>query len=276
MSKLVSILLPTHNGADRIKEAMASVFGQFYDYWELLVLDDGSVDDTKQIVESLAKDDSRVKYIKNETNLGIQKALNKGLREAKGEYIARIDDDDVWIDKDKLKKQVEFLDKNKDYVLIGTGVIVIDENKKELFRYLPPQEDNEIRNKILYKNCFTHSSVLFRKNVAFEFGGYSEDPNVKHIEDYDLWLKLGTMGKFANLRTYSIVFTQRGGAISAKNRVVQAKRSLYVIKKFKNKYPRFFRGYFITLIKLWFFAARKMIPISEKMLSKFKAQYKEF
>jgi len=271
----VSIILPTFNGSKWIKRSIFSVLAQSFLGFELIIINDGSTDDTEKIVESFVKNELRIKYIKNESNLGIQKTLNRGINEAKGEYIARIDDDDKWIDKDKLKKQVEFLENNKEYVLVGTGVIVVNENEKELFRYLMPQKDQNIRNKILWKNCFAHSSIMFRKDTALKLGGYSEEDNVKHVEDYDLWLKLGTIGKFANIGEYSIVFTDRLGSITSDNRIIQAKRTISEIKKFKNKYPKFIKGYLFNIIKLFFFLIQKIIPFNNKITHKIKTVYKQ-
>ncbi|MCX6754457.1 MAG: glycosyltransferase family 2 protein [Candidatus Nomurabacteria bacterium] len=240
MDKLVSIILPTYNGSGRIVDAVKSIISQSYDNWELLVVDDGSIDNTEFVIDNLVKDDKRIKYFKNKINLGIQKTLNRGLKEAKGEYIARIDDDDEWVDKDKLHKQVEFLNNNLDIVLVGTGVVVVNDNNNELFRYLLPGSDREIRNKILGKNCFVHSSVMFKKDAVLGFNGYDESKDTRHVEDYDLWLKLGTIGKFANLPIYAVKFTSREGSISSTNKIDQFKKDIKLIKNYKNKYPNYF------------------------------------
>lgn len=247
---LVSIILPVYNGANRIKEAIKSVIGQTYTNWELLVVDDGSQDNTGKIVEDFIKNNQRIKYVKNELNFGIQKTLNRGLKESKGQYIARIDDDDIWIDIDKLSKQVEFLDNNPDYVLTGTGVIVVNEKGNELFRYLLPETDIKIRNNILSKNCFAHSSVVFKKDMALSFKGYDESVNTRHIEDYDLWLKLGSIGKFVNLPIYAVKFTCRDQSISSKNKQEQFKKNITIIKKYKNKYPNYFRAVSMSYLRL--------------------------
>ncbi len=274
MDKLVSIILPTYNGAERIKEAIKSVLEQSYTNWELLVIDDGSKDNTREIVENLVKNEQRIKYLRNEINLGIQKTLNKGLREAGGVYIARIDDDDVWIDKNKLEKQVEFLENNKEYVLVGTGVVVVDEKNKVLFRYLLPIKDIDIRNKILSKNCFVHSSVVFRKDAVLKCAGYSESEDTKHIEDYDLWLNLGTLGKFANLGTHSIRFTLRAGSLSSKNKLEQFKKILKLIKNYKNIYPNYYRALFRSTARLIIYGFILKLPI-KITLNKFIKFYKE-
>lgn len=273
---LVSIILPVYNGASRIQEAINSVISQSCADRELLVIDDGSNDNTGEIVDRFVKNDSRIKYIKNETNSGIQKTLNKGLKEAQGEYIARIDDDDMWIDKDKLKKQIEFLEKNTEYVLVGTGAVLTDENKEELSRFIMPEKDADIRNKILSKNCFIHSSVMFKKSAALKFGGYDESTSTRHIEDYDLWLKLGTIGKFSNLSIYAVSLKQGKHTISAKNRINQALRIVDEIKRFKNSYPKFFKGYLFSVIRLMFFLIQKIIPFSDKTMYHIKTAYKQY
>ncbi len=274
MKELVTILMPTYNGAQWIKKAIESVLDQSYVDWELLVLNDGSNDSTELIVSQIAQNDPRVRYLKNEDNLGIQKTLNKGINESKGEYIARIDDDDRWTDINKLKNQVEFLEENKDYVLIGTGAILIDEEGKELSKFLMPQKDKDIKRKILSKNCFIHSSVLFRKEVALIVGGYDESGGTRHVEDYDLWLNLGTKGKFSNLGSHSVSLMQREGTISNSNRINQAKRVLVLIRKFKNIYPNFLIGYLISVARLVFFFVQKIIPLNKKFVYKIKTIYK--
>ncbi len=239
MQKLVSIILPTYNGAGRISRAIESVLAQSYTEWELLVLDDGSPDDTEDLIKRMALKDKRIKYLKNEKNLGIQKTLNKGIDKANGEYIARIDDDDEWINKDKLKKQVEFMETHPEYVLVGTGFVACDDKGQEIFRYIPPSGDKEIRQEILSRNCFTHSSVFFRKDVALQSGGYSEKPEHKHIEDYVLWLKLGTLGKVCNLPIYGVRLILRPDSLSSENKITQFRESIKVIENFKKRYPNY-------------------------------------
>lgn len=270
----VSIILPTYNGGKYIKRAIESVITQSFSGWELLIIDDGSTDNTENIVKGYIEKDSRIIYLKNEVNLGIQKTLNKGLREAKGEYIARIDDDDEWIDKDKLKKQVEFLNNNTECVLVGTGVIVVSEEGTELFRYLLPETDKEIRNKILAKNCFVHSSVLFRKEAALSFTGYDESTATRHVEDYDLWLKLGTIGKLANLPIYAVKFTLREGSISSINKLEQFKKNLILARNYKNKYPNYFFSLLRSCLRviIYGFILKSPIKFSLNKLTKF---YKE-
>jgi len=258
----VSVILPTFNGSRFVRDAIESIQQQDFQDWELIVVDDGSRDATEEIVKKLSLVDKRIRYLKNQQNFGIQKSLNRGLQEARGEYIARIDDDDTWIDPEKIKKQVEFLDSHPAYVLVGTGTVVANEKGKELYRFLNLETDEEIRNRLLAKNCFTHSSVLFRKAAALKFGGYSEDPSVRHIEDYDLWLKLGTIGKLANLPIYGTRFMLRKGAISSKNKIDQFRKAISLARKYRQVYPRYWQALFWDCLRLIFYGLFSFLPLA--------------
>jgi len=256
----VSVLLPTYNGAKFIAVSIESVLSQSFRDFELMVIDDGSTDTTAEIVKKFSDKDERVVFISNESNLGIQKTLNRGLQIAKGEYIARIDDDDQWSETGKLESQVKFLDADSDYMLVGTGVIVVDENRKELFRFLEPGSDEDIRNRILFKSCFMHSAVLFRKDAVLKLGGYSEDESVRHVEDYELWLRLGRVGKLHNLPLYGIKFMQREGAITSKYKPEQFRKDARLVKSFRADYPNYEMAIFFVYIRRMLFAFDKILP----------------
>ena len=132
---LISIIIITRNRAGFISKAIESALGQSFPDWELIIIDDASQDNTGEIIKSYIAKDARIKYFRNDEHLRISKSRNKALSLARGEYVAVLDSDDVWSDRDKLKKQYEFLERNKDYVLVGGGVIVIDEFGKETRRY---------------------------------------------------------------------------------------------------------------------------------------------
>jgi glycosyltransferase involved in cell wall biosynthesis len=273
--QLVSIIMPTYNGAQYIKRALQSVIDQSYQQWELIIIDDGSDDQTKTataIANYLA--DNRVMYLKNEKNLGIQKTLNRGLAQAKGEYIARIDDDDIWADPEKLRQQVDFLETRPQYVLVGTGTSIVDEEGKELIRYLLPQDDTAIRNKILGKNCFVHSSVMFKKSAALKVGGYNESRAILHLEDYDLWLKLGTVGKLANLPLYAVIFTLRNEGLSSKNKLHQAIKALSLAHTYRKKYPHYLFSIIRSTARIIVYGIILQFPI-KVFVNKLAKWYKE-
>lgn len=247
---LVSIILPTYNGAFSILKAIKSVQSQTFQNWELLIIIDGSVDSTKDVILEYKKNDQRIKIIQNSTNLGIQKTLNIGLQNASGRYVARIDDDDQWIITEKLSKQVSFLEKNPEIVLVGTGMVLVDKDENEIGRYLLPENDYEIRKSILLKNCFAHPTVVFRKDTVTLLGGYSEMLKYRHIEDYELWMRVGLRGMFANLPIFSTAYTISSSSLSGKNKLKQLYRDIQLSIKFRKFYPSFFKGFMVGLVRL--------------------------
>ena len=144
---LVSVLIMTCDRPDYLDRCLFSVLYQDFKNYEILIMDDNSDAQTEAVVkkyEPLFNIGANYRHIRNEPHLGLQKSLNRGLREARGDYIARLDDDDAWADVDKLSRQIEFLDTHPEYVLVGTGVIVVDENGTELRRSFLPERSSSI------------------------------------------------------------------------------------------------------------------------------------
>jgi glycosyltransferase involved in cell wall biosynthesis len=236
MNIRVSIIIPTYNRAGLVDGAIRSVLDQSYADWELIVIDDASTDDTKQIIERYTLRDPRIRYIRQPKNLGISSTRNKGIAEAHGTYIAMLDSDDVWIDKEKLAKQIAFLETHPDYVLVGTWIQTIDTKGSVLKDVRFSTDDHDIRRHILSHNQFAQSSVLFRKNAIGD--GY--DPALVVNEDYDLWLTIGTKGKFANISEYMTGYRVHDSNIIRKKRLLAARLHLTIIAKYRHDYPGFF------------------------------------
>jgi glycosyltransferase involved in cell wall biosynthesis len=275
MTPAVSVILPTYNGAAYIAAAIASVQVQSYTNWELIIIDDGSTDGTDALIQPLIRADNRIQYIKNEQNLGIQKALNQGIALAKGEYIARIDDDDRWIDAAKLENQVARFESEQDLVLLGTGAILIDDTEHQIGKYTLVESDGAIRNRILSKNCFVHSSVMFRAEAARTVGGYSGEVYARHVEDHELWLRLGTIGRLANIARPAVALMIRSATLTARYRVTQACNMLRLAWKYRQGYPRFFVAMAVCLTRLAFFGIQKIIPLPKKLVYKIQAIYRK-
>ncbi len=254
---LVSIILPTYNGANSIKNALNSVLAQSYVNWELLVINDDSSDNTEDIILDFIEHDNRIKYLKNGHNLGVQKTRNLALGTAQNEYIAEIDQDDEWLDIDKLKKQVEFLENNQDYVLVGTGVIVVDEKGIEIARYLMPETDVEIRAKILRTNCFIHSSVMYRTKKVKDIDGYTVE---KMSEDHDLWLRLGRVGKFINFQEYSVQYCFSPKGYNSQDKFLRLKQNLLFVEEHKDFYPNSLSAVILGWIKIFFYPIFNLMP----------------
>lgn len=233
---LVSIVMATYNRADFIDEAIVSVLNQTYSNWELLVLDDASTDNTSSIVKTYQGQDKRIKYFPAEKNQGITKNRNRAFNLAIGEYMAVLDSDDMWSANDKLEKQIDFLEKNKDYVLVGTQVEVIDEQDKKISEFKYKTKDAEIRKNLLLRNQFTHSSIVWRRSADSDI---TYDQSLPIWEDYELILRMGLTGKLFNLDQIMTSYRKHSQSISAKNKSLGVKVHLDIIKRYKNSYPNY-------------------------------------
>ena len=190
----VTVLMPVYNCEQYVADAVVSVLDQTYPFFELLIVNDGSTDNTRSIIESF--EDTRIRII-NQENKGVASALNLGLLNARGEYIARFDADDICMP-DRLAKQIDFLDSNIDYIIVGGEAEYILDDGKSLFHFkCLGYSDSEIKAKVFSYCPFIHSSVMYRKDVILNAGGYSIYAHT--FEDYLLWVQLTKKGKMANL-----------------------------------------------------------------------------
>ncbi len=251
LNPVVSIVMPTFNRANMIGMAINSILRQNYKDWELLIVDNESTDNTKEVVEKFSNNDSRIKYfyVKKNPEIGIADYLNYGINISAGQYIARLDDDDEWYDPDKLSKQVNFLEMNKDYVIVGGGAIMVDGNREEIFKLFKRETDHEIRNHALYANPFVHNTVLYRKDAAVKVGCYKQ---IKFVEDWDLWLRLGKIGKFYNFQEYFSLYMNAGQNRSIDNQKLTAKIILQYIKSYRNEYPNYKKAFLLNFVQFLF------------------------
>lgn len=243
-------MMATWNRAWVVGRTIESVREQSFKDWELIIADDGSTDNTPEIVSKWRERESRIVYVRSEINEGISKNYNQGLRIARGEYVAMIDDDDPWCDKDKLKKQVEFLDKNREYVGCGGGVIVTDSGGeparhaslggvagRELYRYLKPQSDEAIRARMLFSNPMANSTTLWRRSVGEAAHWYDE--TTRYSGDRDFWLKIGLKGKLCNFPEYFSYYTMGDANTSIAKIRPHLKASLMIMQRYKKNYPHY-------------------------------------
>ena len=237
---MISVIIATKNGERFIERVIRSVLRQEGVDFEVVVVDDASTDGTANIVHAIASRDARVRYFYRAKNEGPGRARNFAVAQAKGGYVAVIDDDDEWPDTNKLREQVGFLEAHPEYVLVGSGCVrVVDELENILFEQRYPKNDGQIRASILGRNCFAHSGALYRKDVFQQLGGYKD---MRLAEDYDLWLRMGAVGKFANLDTFCINWTQRAGSVSAKKKWKMNLITLGLIWNYKKQYPYVMRA----------------------------------
>ena len=184
--------MPAYNGQKYLKEAIDSILNQSFKDFEFLIIDDGSTDDSKNII--VAYSDSRIQLIENEQNLGVAASLNKAIEEAKGTYICRMDADDIALP-DRLVRQVEYLRANPIVSMCGSWVQAFGE-LDTVFKY--PEDHEAICVALFFYPCFCHPAVMWRKNDFIEHGlWYQEDPPT--AEDYDLWARASLKLKLANI-----------------------------------------------------------------------------
>lgn len=195
----ISVLMCVYNGAKWVKECIDSVLSQKDVDIEFVIINDGSTDSTPYILNSY--NDHRLVVIHQE-NKGLTKALNRGLRIAKGKYVARIDADDVCLPH-RLSKQRNFLVQNPEVVLVGSHAILIDENTDEMgqTRY-PVTHDSLVERLENFKTVFPHSSIFFKKDVVVNEGGYNE--LFPKAQDYELYLRLSEKYLLAGLDDYLV------------------------------------------------------------------------
>lgn len=190
MNNKVSIIMGVYNGSKYIRDSIESIINQTYKNWEFIICDDCSSDNTIEIIKEYMKNDSRIKLIKNDKNMGLAATLNKCLDECTGEYIARQDDDDISLP-NRLEKQVKFLDKEHKYDLIGSKSNLIDKyNNIWGISNKIVQNPNAIN--LLNGPCFIHPTIMIRKCVIDKLNGYDE--KAIRVEDYDLWFRFFAEG----------------------------------------------------------------------------------
>ena len=186
---LVSVLMSVYNGAPTLEKAAASVLAQTYRNLELILCDDASTDDTWRIMQRIAAQDARVTVFQNKTNRGLGASLNGCLSRAGGEYIARQDADDVS-DSDRIERTMDFL-LSSGAPYAACGVRVFDDGGVWSTRQYPQKITKHI---IAQKNPFFHPTMVFRRAVLEGVGGYSETPETRRTEDYDLVMGLAAEG----------------------------------------------------------------------------------
>ena len=206
----VSVIMPAHNAEEFINVAISSILLQSFPDFELLVVDDFSSDATPQILDQIT--DQRVRPIRTKEKLGVTRSLNFGLLLARGEFIARLDADDVALPQ-RLQKQVAFLDGNPDYGLVGSWMQLFGD-RNLVSRY--PVSDDDIRMTMLFRTPFGHPSVMFRKNWDNGNLGFYDESYVVG-QDFDLWERVSQSWKVANLSEILTHYRMHAAQVSSRN-----------------------------------------------------------
>ncbi len=190
----ISVVMPVWNGEKYVGEAIRSILRQTLQEFELIVVDDGSTDETGNIVQGFA--DERIRIISEGYNSGIPRARNKGASLAKAEYLANMDSDDFSLP-DRLERQVRFLDANPSVGVVGTQMKIIDAESRPAGEYAVPCSHAAIAWTLAYGRAMANPTVMMRSALIARTGGYSTD--FPYAEDTELWTRLIKITRFANL-----------------------------------------------------------------------------
>jgi glycosyltransferase involved in cell wall biosynthesis len=221
---LVSIVIPVHNGEEYIKEAIDSCLDQTYENQEIIVVDDRSEDSTLDILREY---EERITVIPVEKQDGLGNVINIGIRASKGEYIARMDADDVMYPT-RLEKQLEYMQSNPKCVAVGGQIDIIDKDGNITGHREYSVEDRDIKKNIFLFQPFAHPAVVLRKSVLEEVGLYPE--NIWKVEDVKLFLLLSQKGEFHNIKDTVLKYRMTFNTQSQSNMLDHFKKSKEIRK----------------------------------------------
>ncbi len=215
----VSVLLPVYNGLGVVRTAIQSVLRQDFRDFELVIVDDGSSDGTAEILAAARSKDERIVVVRNATNRGLIASLNRGLASCRGEYVARQDADDVS-SPERLRLQAAHLDAHPEVGVVASAYYRLRDGETRILRR-PPAEDTAIRWKLLFGNCWCHSTVMFRRDLLD--AGETAYGAFLHAEDYELWCRLLTRSKGHTLAAPLVDYADvPGEGVSQQNPAAQA------------------------------------------------------
>ena len=226
---LVSVLIPCYNVEKYVEESLGSILNQTYRNLEIIAINDCSKDKTGEILERMAKEDSRIRVIHNEENLKLIRTLNKGITLCNGEYIARMDSDDISLPT-RIEKEVQFLEDNKDHDIVSTLFYAFpsgNPNKRSLHHN--PLNDDELKAYLLFKSGICHPAVMMRKRIFTELG-LSFETQYLHVEDYALWSEAIYKTKLANLNEGLLLYRVHQQQISSLYEDLQMENAKKVYK----------------------------------------------
>ena len=206
----VSVLMPVYNAAPYLVASVASIIEQDFRDWELICVNDGSRDDSLSILERFANLDSRVRVI-DQKNGGIVAALQRAIAESRGELLARMDADDISVTT-RFGKQVDYLQRHPDVVVVGGAALEIDADGDPLRITRHPSDSEELVERLLTRHsALIHPSVMMRRESVRKVGGYRAQ--YQWIEDHDLWLRLSQIGKLSNIDDVVLGYRQHSTSV---------------------------------------------------------------
>lgn len=244
MSKNISILLPVFNCGLYVKSAIQSIINNSFENYEIIVINDGSTDNTLDIINQF--NNPRIK-IYNKENSGLVETLNYGLKKCNYPIIMRMDGDDI-IHHKKIETQLNYFSRNES-ILVGTQGFTIDLNENKTGKInLPLTHDKIIKSLLKLSSGLIHPSIMFYKDALLKIGGYNQ--NFKHAEDYEMYLRLSEIGKISNIEDKLFYLRKHDTNVSSvyaedqiKNSIISREiylnsNTLLISKKIYDEYKR--------------------------------------
>ena len=255
MAPRISVVMSVYNGERYLRQSVDSILGQTFTDFEFIIIDDGSADNSWNILSGY--NDKRIRLLQNDTNLGLTRSLNKGLDLARGKYIARQDADDISLPP-RFAMQVALLDRQPCTVVVGSSVEYIDQKGQALRKAIRSQSPHYNRWRLLFGNCIAHSSAMFRRKTALSAGGYDE--SLRYSQDYDLWERLSTTGDIMQSSDILLRWRRLESGISSANNIKQRKIGNTVIQRMlKQQFGRE-----VSLIEVSFFRNLARLPLESE------------
>jgi glycosyltransferase involved in cell wall biosynthesis len=209
---LVSVVMSVYNDEKYIGEAIESILNQTYKNFEFIIIDDASKDKSLDIIKKYAKKDKRIIILKNKANLKICKSLNKGIKIAKGKYIARMDGDDISFS-ERFAEQVNFMESNPQVGVVGSWIEILNKNYKKIIKKYP-KEDKKLRQNIFFYSPIAHPVAMIRKEVFSKIGGYNKEFPLS--QDLELWFRIGTKYQLASIQKVLLKYRESNKKIPVK------------------------------------------------------------
>jgi len=206
-------VLPVWNGAQFLGDALASLRNQSLGDFEVIIIDDGSDDGTPEIVRNEVSADHRINLITNNRRSGMGHVFNQGIGAARGEYIARMDADDI-AHPDRIARQVDFLDIHRDVGVVGSQILLIDACGASLGIRRYPVGDDDLRRAMSRYSPFAHPATMYRRSLVADLGGYHSQ--WAPAEDLDLWIRLSRLGQLANHPDTLLSYRLHGSSVTSR------------------------------------------------------------
>lgn len=264
---MISVIIATKNGEKYIARAIQNALQQSvavrnaenpteFAGFEIVVVSDGSSDNTASIVREISIKDSRVRLIELKENVGPGLARAKAIEQSNNPYIAILDDDDQWINPRKLENQISYLKDHTEILVVGAEKTEFTtENGTHMWWYYHKTDPKIIHNEMLLRCPIINSSVVFKRDAYNKVGGFT---NMRLAEDYDLWLRLAQIGDITNIPNTETQYTVRTNSASGSNGKDRIKLALVVlglVKKYRHLYPNYHKA----LLKSYIRIVRKFI-----------------